>query len=47
MRYTYLIDPAGRVARVWNKVKPDEHALEVAEALLELQQQKVGGNSVS
>ncbi|KIQ55035.1 thioredoxin-dependent thiol peroxidase [Meiothermus taiwanensis] len=47
LRHTYLIDPAGRVARVWDKVKPDEHALEVAEALQELQQQRVGGNSVS
>ena len=38
-RYTYLIDPSGRIARVWDKVKPDEHAAEVAEALAELQQQ--------
>jgi peroxiredoxin Q/BCP len=37
MRQTYLIDPAGRVARVWEKVRPEGHAAEVAEALLELQ----------
>ena len=41
LRYTYLIDPKGRVARVWDKVKPDEHALEVADALMELQKQAV------
>ncbi|MCS7059087.1 MAG: thioredoxin-dependent thiol peroxidase [Meiothermus sp.] len=36
MRQTYLIDPEGRVARVWEKVRPEGHAAEVAEALLEL-----------
>ena len=35
-RITYVIDPAGTVARVWPKVKPDEHADEVAAALEEL-----------
>lgn len=35
-RITYLIDPEGRIARVWPKVKPEEHAVEVAEALAEL-----------
>lgn len=35
-RITYLIDPEGRVARVWPKVKPEEHAAEVAAALEEL-----------
>ncbi|GIW35116.1 thioredoxin-dependent thiol peroxidase [Meiothermus sp.] len=40
-RYTFLIDPEGRVAKVWDKVKPDQHALEVAEALVELQKQAV------
>jgi peroxiredoxin Q/BCP len=39
LRCTYLIDPQGRVARVWDKVKPDAHALEVAETLIELRQQ--------
>lgn len=32
-RVTFLIDPAGRVARVFEKVKPWAHAAEVAEAL--------------
>ena len=36
-RITYLIDPEGRVARAWPKVKPEEHAAEVASALAELQ----------
>jgi peroxiredoxin Q/BCP len=35
-RITYLIDPKGQVARVWPKVKPEEHADEVAAALEEL-----------
>ena len=36
-RITYLIDPEGKVARAWPKVKPEEHAEEVATALAELQ----------
>lgn len=36
-RITYLIDPEGKVARAWPKVKPDDHAEEVATALAELQ----------
>jgi thioredoxin-dependent peroxiredoxin len=36
-RITYLIDPAGKVARVWPKVSPEGHAEEVAAALAELQ----------
>ena len=35
-RVTYVIDPAGKVARVWPKVKPEAHADEVAAALEEL-----------
>jgi len=31
-RTTFLIDPAGRVARVWSKVKVDGHAAEVLAA---------------
>ncbi len=38
LRYTYLIDPQGRIAWVWDKVKPEQHALEVAETLRQLQQ---------
>lgn len=37
LRQTYLIDPQGKIARVWEKVSPDGHAAEVAEALSELQ----------
>ena len=33
LRQTFLIDPEGRIARVWRKVSPEGHALEVAEAL--------------
>jgi len=36
-RITYLIDPDGKVAKAWPKVKPEEHAEEVAAALAELQ----------
>ena len=36
-RITYLIDPDGKVARAWPKVKPEEHAEEVATALAEMQ----------
>jgi peroxiredoxin Q/BCP len=36
-RVTYLIDPDGRIARVWDKVKPDGHADEVLEGLREAQ----------
>lgn len=36
-RTTYLIDPEGRVARVWVQVDPEVHAQEVAEVLEELQ----------
>ncbi|UCH27171.1 MAG: peroxiredoxin [Trueperaceae bacterium] len=28
-RITYLIDPEGKIAHVWPKVKPEDHALEV------------------
>ena len=36
-RTTFLIDPDGRIARVWPKVKPEGHAAEVLAALDELQ----------
>ena len=32
-RATFLVDPHGRIARVWPKVKPQGHAAEVLEAL--------------
>ena len=32
-RWTYLIDPKGKIAKVWTGVKPDEHSDEVLAAL--------------
>jgi len=36
-RTTYVIDPAGAVARVFEKVNPDGHGDQVATALAEIQ----------
>jgi peroxiredoxin Q/BCP len=36
-RSTFLIDPDGRIARVWPKVRPEGHAAEVVAALEEEQ----------
>ena len=36
-RRTFLVDPKGRVARTWEKVKPEGHAAEVLAALDEAQ----------
>ena len=36
-RTTFLVDPDGRIARVWPKVKPEGHAADVLAALDELQ----------
>ena len=33
LRTTYIIDPDGRIAQVFEKVNPENHAAEVAEAL--------------
>jgi peroxiredoxin Q/BCP len=33
LRNTFLIDAGGRIARVWEKVKPAEHAAEVLAAI--------------
>lgn len=33
LRQTFLIDPEGRIAKVWRKVSPEDHAEEVAEVL--------------
>ncbi|KIX84712.1 thioredoxin-dependent thiol peroxidase [Thermus filiformis] len=33
LRQTFLIDPEGRVAKIWRKVSPEGHAEEVAQAL--------------
>lgn len=35
-RKTYLIDKEGKIARIWDKVKPEGHAREVLEALASL-----------
>ena len=36
-RTTFLVDPDGRIARVWPRVKPEGHAADVLAALDELQ----------
>src|SRR2546421_12945904 len=36
-RHTFLIDPQGRVQKIWLEVKPDKHSEEVLAALTELQ----------
>ena len=36
-RTTFIVDPDGRIARIWPKVKPEGHATEVMAALDELQ----------
>jgi len=33
LRQTFLIDPEGKIVKVWRKVSPEGHAEEVAEAL--------------
>ncbi len=40
-RTTFLVDPGGRIARVWPKVKPEGHAADVLAALDELQAARV------
>ena len=35
-RMSFLIDPKGKIARVYEKVKPDQHAREVLDDLAEL-----------
>jgi len=41
-RRTFLVDPSGRVARSWPKVKPEGHAAEVLAALDEAQHAVAG-----
>jgi len=36
-RHTFLIDPQGKVQKVWLEVKPDKHSEEVLAALTQLQ----------
>ncbi len=33
IRSTYILDPGGRVAKVWPKVKPDSHGSQVLDWL--------------
>jgi peroxiredoxin Q/BCP len=40
-RTTFLIGPDGRIARVWEKVKPEDHAAEVLEALAQARASRV------
>ena len=37
MRSTYLIDPEGKIAFIWSKVRVAGHADEVMEKLVDLQ----------
>ncbi len=39
-RTTYLIDPDGKVAFIWENVKPENHAKEVKSKLIELKENK-------
>jgi peroxiredoxin Q/BCP len=41
-RTTFLVDPDGRIARTWPKVKPEGHAAEVIAALDEAQAASTG-----
>jgi peroxiredoxin Q/BCP len=41
-RTTFLVDPDGKVARVWPKVKPEGHASDVLAALTEAQSARAG-----
>jgi peroxiredoxin Q/BCP len=43
-RTTFLIDPEGRIARTWPKVKPEGHAAEVIAALDAAQAAGVGAS---
>ena len=44
-RTTFLVDPDGRIARTWPKVKPEGHAAEVLAALDEEQAARAGVNA--
>jgi peroxiredoxin Q/BCP len=44
-RHTFIIDPGGRIAQVWRKVKPAEHSRELLEALSALRQAPPAGAS--
>jgi peroxiredoxin Q/BCP len=38
-RNTFLIDPSGKIVKVWTKVNPNVHSDEVLAALGEMQKQ--------
>ncbi len=38
LRTTFIIDPVGRIARVYEKVRPAEHAAELLAELEDLEQ---------
>ena len=42
VRSSFLVDPDGRIARVWPRVKADGHAAEVLAALAEAQAAAAG-----
>jgi peroxiredoxin Q/BCP len=44
-RRTFLVDPSGRIARTWPKVKPEGHAAEVIAALDEAQSATAGATA--
>jgi peroxiredoxin Q/BCP len=44
-RRTFLVDPAGRIARTWPKVKPEGHAADVLAALDEAQGALAAGSA--
>ena len=37
VRSTFIIDPTGKIAAIWSKVKVKEHTIAVKEKLVELQ----------
>lgn len=37
LRKTFIVNPQGKIAKIWEKVNAEGHAVEVAEALSELQ----------
>ena len=41
-RTTFLVDPEGKIARTWPKVKPEGHAADVLSALTEEQAARAG-----
>jgi peroxiredoxin Q/BCP len=41
-RSTFLVDPDGRLARTWPRVKADGHAAEILAALAELRAERAG-----